>query len=109
MALMLSAWEPIWLRRTAESSLCPGFQNSTGELLESINPASPLGVSRCQLIWLNAPALPGAFIAASPGRMSDGGPNAADTTVTWARARAWRRLSAAGDGSRTGQGHRVTE
>ena len=79
---MLSAWEPISLTRSTESPLRPGLHRSTGELFESIKPASLPGDNRCQLSRLNTPARPGSFIAASPGRMSEGGPNAADTTVT---------------------------
>jgi hypothetical protein len=51
-------------------------------MFESIKPSLPLGDNRCQLSRLNTPALPGSFIAASPGRMSEGGLNAAGTTVT---------------------------
>jgi hypothetical protein len=79
---MLSAWEPISLTRRTESSLCPGFRKSTGEMFESIKPSPPPGDIRCQLSRLNTPALLDALIAASPGRTSEGSPSAADATVT---------------------------
>src|SRR5882724_9625256 len=47
-ALMLSAWEPISLTRSTESSLWPALHRSTGEMFESIKPSLSLGDNRCR-------------------------------------------------------------